>query len=480
MQSNTRPNGVGGAAARLGGEADVPSSPDAEEMLLGGCFVEPEEGVYLVGDKLRPEHFFLSWNATIYKAMLSLGSSTPRRPTTLTFVTEKLRNTGQLAAAGGMSYLTMLAEKTVSAVNMEILAEIIHDKYLRRSLIEAGGAIATMGHDNETDINVLVERAEQRIYIIQDRSVTKGLRHISDVVTTTFTAIESRGMLNKLLGGSSLGVKTGFYDLDALIKALKRKTLTVVGGRPGMGKTGWADSLVLNVSTSQPQGKPPPAIAFFSLEMSVEEQAIRMLSNLSAIDGGYIEEGRLTDPQWVTIGEAISALSQRNIWLSDDADLTISGVRAQSRRLKAAHPDLALIIVDYLQLIKGDHGEKLENRYLHISHVARELKRMSTELDVPVVSLSQLNREVDTRPDKRPQLRDLRESGEIEQAADLILFLYRNGYYYPDCAHPYECEVIVAKQRNGPTGTAKLLFIPELTRFVNMAGSGTMQVYNHG
>jgi len=431
-----------------------PQNIEAEEAILGGILLDPE-AISRVADILRPEAFYLKSHQDAYRAALHLHSH--GQPTDLMNMATYLKDRGLLEKVGGQVWLAQLVERTISAVNVDQYAHLVMDKYTRRRLIQTGGEVAQLGYNTATDLPIVLDKAEQMLFNVTQTRPKQTLTPTSDILTDIFSGIESQS-----LGLAVPGLSCGFYDLDAMTQGFQRSDLIIVAGRPSMGKT----SFVLNIARNVAVGYKQP-IAVFSLEMSKEQLVQRMLSSETSIESGRLRSGRIRQDEWEPLGQAISALSEMPIFIDDTAGVSITEMRSRARRLQSeSGSELGLIVIDYLQLMEGSGGE---NRVQELSKVTRGLKGLARELNVPVIALSQLSRGVESRSEKRPMMSDLRESGSIEQEADLIIMLYRDEYYNQDTPDRGIAEIIITKHRNGPTGTVKLLFEPQFTRFRNLA-----------
>ncbi|QKQ76117.1 replicative DNA helicase [Nostoc sp. TCL240-02] len=428
-----------------------PQNIEAEEAILGGILLDPE-AISRVSDRLLPEAFYISAHKDIYQAAVRLH--TQGKPTDLLSVTSWLTDHEMLTRIGGRNKLATLVDRTVSAVNIDALAGLVMEKYLRRQLIKAGNEIVHLGYETETDLPTVLDQAEQKVFGVTQERPQSSLVHISDTLINNFQDIEDRNQ-----GIALPGIPCGFYDLDAMTSGFQRSDLIIVAGRPSMGKTAFCLNLAHNIAASY---KLP--VAVFSLEMSKEQLTQRLLASEAQIESSYLRTGRLSQTQWEPLSRAIGILSEMPIYIDDTPNITVTQMRSQARRLQAEHGTLGLIVIDYLQLMEGGG----DNRVQELSKITRQLKGLARELSVPVIALSQLSRGVEARTNKRPMLSDLRESGSIEQDADLVIMLYRDEYYSPDTPDRGIAEVIIAKHRNGPTGTAKLLFNPQFTKFQNL------------
>ena len=431
-----------------------PQNIDAEEVILGGILLDPE-ALGRVIELLRPEAFYISAHQEIYRAAIALH--TQGRPTDLMSVTTWLYDHHLLDKVGGQSRLAQLVDRTVSAVNIDQYAQLVMDKYLRRKLIQVGTEVAQLGYDTGSPLEKVLDQSEQKIFSITQVRPQQSLIATADILTSTFSDIESRS-----LGLVLPGISCGFYDLDAMTQGFQRSDLIIAAGRPSMGKT----SFVLNIARNIAAMHKLP-VAVFSLEMSKEQLVYRLLSSEVQIESGRLRAGRINQSEWERLGHGISSLSQLPVFIDDTPNISVTEMRSKARRLQAEQGGaLGLILIDYLQLMEGSGSE---NRVQELSRVTRALKGLARELNVPVIALSQLSRGVESRTNKRPMMSDLRESGSIEQDADLIIMLYRDEYYNPDTPDRGIAEIIITKHRNGPVGTVKLLFEPQFTRFRNLA-----------
>ncbi|MDZ8095234.1 MAG: replicative DNA helicase [Nostoc sp. DedQUE05] len=442
-----------------------PQNIEAEEAILGGILLDPE-AISRVSDRLLPEAFYISAHKDIYQAAVRLH--TQGKPTDLLSVTSWLTDHEMLARIGGRNKLATLVDRTVSAVNIDALAGLVMEKYLRRQLIKAGNEIVHLGYETETELPQVLDRAEQKIFGVTQERPQSGLVHISDTLINNFQDIEERNQ-----GISLPGIPSGFYDLDAMTSGFQRSDLIIVAARPAMGKTSFSMNIAQYIANYEiiikrdniDERKKLP-VCIFSLEMSKEQLTQRLLASEAQIESSYLRTGRLSQTQWEPLSRAIGILSEMPIYIDDTPNITVTQMRSQARRLQAEQGTLGLIVIDYLQLMEGAG----DNRVQELSKITRQLKGLARELSVPVIALSQLSRGVEARTNKRPMLSDLRESGSIEQDADLVIMLYRDEYYSPDTPDRGIAEVIVAKHRNGPTGTIKVLFDPLFTKFKNYAG----------
>lgn len=431
-----------------------PQNIDAEEAILGGILLDPE-AITRVADTLQPEAFYISAHQEIYRTALLLHGQ--GKPTDLTTITAWLLDNDKLDKIGGQSRIAQLVDRLISSANIDQYAHLVTDKYLRRQLIKAGNEIIQLGYEKATPLDEMLDKAEQRIFSLAQERPQSSLSPTAEILTKTFNEIESRS-----LGTAVAGIPCNFYDLDAMTQGFQRSDLIIVAGRPAMGKTSFVLNLARNIAALH---RLP--VCVFSLEMSKEQLVYRMLSSEVSIESGRLRAGRVRQEEWEVLGHAISQLSQFPIYIDDTPNISVTEMRSKARRLQAEYGGkLGLILIDYLQLMEGNS----ENRVQELAKITRALKGMARELQVPVMTLSQLSRGVESRTNKRPMMSDLRESGSIEQDADLIIMLYRDEYYNPDTPDRGIAEVIITKHRNGPVGTVKLLFEPQFTRFRNLAG----------
>jgi replicative DNA helicase len=435
-------------------DRNPPQNLEAEEAILGSLLLDPE-AIGRIADILVPEAFYLTAHREIYRSALLLQGQ--GKPTDLTSMTTWLQDNGQLDKIGGQARLAELVERIVSTANVDQYALLVMDKYLRRQLIQAGNQVIQMGYDTSVVLEQVLDQAEQKIFgITQDRP-QPGPISTAEILTSTFAEIESRSM-----GTAISGIPCNFYDLDAMTQGFQRSDLIIVAARPAMGKT----SIVLNIARNIAVMHKLP-VCIFSLEMSKEQLVYRLLSMEVGIESGRLRSGRVSQQEWEPLGHAISVLSQLPVYIDDTPGMGVTEMRSKTRRLMAEHGgSMGLVVVDYLQLMEGSNSD---NRVQEISKITRSLKGLARELHVPIIALSQLSRGVESRTQKRPMMSDLRESGSIEQDADLVMMIYRDEYYNPDTPDRGITELIIAKHRNGPVGTVKLLFEPQFTRFRNLA-----------
>jgi replicative DNA helicase len=433
-----------------------PHSIEAEQSLLGGLMLD-QRAWDQIADVVTASDLYRADHRLIFGA---IGALVERNlPPDAVTVSEHLQRLGQLEAAGGLPYLARLVEDTPSAANIRAYARIVRDRAMLRQLIEIGGDIAASALATEGQtVEDIVDRAEQRVFEIADRGQRRGSGFVSlkQILPQTIDRLD---MLSHSTSDIT-GISTGFGDMDRMTAGLQRGDLIIIAGRPSMGKT----TLAMNIAENAAIGAGVPT-AVFSMEMSAEQLSFRMIGSIGRVNQSRLRTGKLTDEDWSRIDSAVSMMSNAPIFIDDSGALTPTEVRARARRLKREH-GLGLIVVDYLQLMRV--AGTTENRATEISEISRSLKALGKELDCPVIALSQLNRSVEQRTDKKPVMSDLRESGAIEQDADLIVFIYREEVYEPETPRKGIADIIIAKQRNGPVGEFHLTFLGEFTKFENL------------
>ena len=458
----SEPNPIQGVTERAGYDRQPPFSPEAEASVLGGMLIDGD-AVARVVEFVDDSMFYRESHRRLFRAMIRLFE----RGSVLDVITvsEELKKAGELENAGGLEYLASLLDAVPTAANIEYHGRIVHDKALLRRLIDAAQSIVRDVYEpGERAVDQVLDHAEQRIFRVSDSRDRQGFVWIKEVLWPTFEHIER---LQDTPGGVS-GLATGFADLDRMTTGLQPGDLTIVAGRPSMGKTSW----VLNVAQTAAIENGVP-VAIFSLEMSKEQLVQRFLCAEGRVDGQRLRRGRLEPDEYQRLGRAAGHLNTAPIWIDDSATSNVLEMKAKSRRLKA-EADLGLVVVDYIQLMSG--SMRTDSRVQEVSEISRGLKALARELEVPVIALSQLSRAPEQRTDRRPQLSDLRDSGSIEQDADLVMFLYRPEYYSGPTdkdgnSIEGKAELIMAKQRNGPTGTVELYFHKSYTRFDSVSRS---------
>ena len=432
-----------------------PQSLEAEESVLGGVMLDNTVIDRVIG-MLQPEDFYRGAHRRLFRAMVDLNGRS--EPIDLITLSEALKARGELAEVGGAAYLAELTERVPTAANAVHYAKIVRERSILRGLIEASTEIASRGYQAPDNVDELLDHAERLIFSIQERKVRQAFTKLSEVLVESIKTIERLYEQKQAV----TGVSTGFADLDALTAGLQPSDLIVVAGRPSMGKTAFCLNIAEHAALRTDTG-----VAIFSLEMAKEQLAMRMLCSEARVDLARVRTGHLSDREFPKLAMAAGRLGDAPIYIDDTPALSVLELRAKARRLKRdAAAKLGLVIVDYIQLMRGSEGK--DNREQEISEISRSLKALAKELSVPVVALSQLNRQVENRTPPVPRLADLRESGAIEQDADVICFLYRDEYYNPDDTEKQGvAEVHIAKQRNGPIGKIELTFLKEYTRFEN-------------
>lgn len=434
-----------------------PQSLEAEQAVLGAMLIE-REAISKVAEFLRKEDFYREAHRLIYNAALELFNK--NEAVDLVTITEFLRKDDKLESAGGISYITSLANSVPTAANVVYHAKIVEEKSLLRQLINAATNIAGMGYEASEEVSEILDSAEKMILDVSNRKGGKEFTPIKSIIFDAFDRIQS---LYESKGGLT-GLPTGFKDLDRLTSGLQPSDLILVAARPSMGKTAFVLNIASHVAIREKK-----TVAFFSLEMSKEQLVQRMLCAEAPIDSQRLRVGDLEGKDWQKLVNAADRLSAAGIFIDDTPGITVMEMRSKARRLKIEH-DLQLIIIDYLQLMQGSGKSKnSENRQQEISEISRSLKGLARELGVPVIALSQLSRSVESRQIKKPMLSDLRESGSLEQDADIVAFLYREDYYNPDTEKKNITEVIIAKHRNGPVDTVQLFFHKQFTKFADLA-----------
>ncbi|NYE06183.1 replicative DNA helicase [Bacillus niacini] len=409
----------------------------------------------MASEILIPEDFYRASHQKIFNAMLKLNDE--GKVVDLVTVTEELAAAKLIEDTGGVSYLSELASSVPTAANIEYYARIVEEKSLLRRLIRTATEIASDGYSREDEVEALLSEAEKNILAVAQRKNAGAFHNIKDVLVRTYDNIEQMHQR----AGEITGLETGFIELDRMTAGFQRNDLIIVGARPSVGKTAFALNIAQNVAHKTGEN-----IAIFSLEMGAEQLVMRLLCAEGNIDAQRLRTGSLTDEDWGKLTMAMGSLSNSGIFIDDTPGVRISDIRSKCRRLKQEH-GLGMILIDYLQLILGS-GRTGENRQQEVSEISRSLKQLARELQVPVIALSQLSRGVEQRQDKRPMMSDIRESGSIEQDADIVAFLYRDDYYDKESENKNIIEIIIAKQRNGPTGTVSLAFVKEYNKFVNL------------
>lgn len=433
-----------------------PQNIEAERSTLGSMLLD-KEAILKGVEVLKPEDFYREAHRVVFEVVTHLANK--GEPVDIITVSEELKQRNMLDKIGGIAYLTTLANSVPTAANIEHYARIVEEKSILRAVITAASNILAMGYAGTEEISVILDDAEKQIFQVSQRRNVKGFVSLKNILIETFERIEK---IYESKGGVT-GVSSGFVDLDRMTAGLQPSDLIILAARPSMGKTTFALNIARNVAV---ESKIP--VVVFSMEMSKEQLALKLLCSEAGVDNQRIRTGTLMDNDWPRLSYALGRLSDCNIFIDDTPGLTALELRSRARRIKSEH-GLGLIVIDYLQLMQSSSRNRSENRQQEVSEISRSLKSLAREVSVPVISLSQLSRAVEQRTDKKPFLADLRESGSLEQDADMVAFLYREDYYNPESDKKNITELIIAKQRNGPVGTIELLFQKEFSKFVSLA-----------
>ena len=437
----------------------LPNNIEAEQSVLGACFLS-KYALQKACESLTPDSFYDEKNGKIFAAMSALVEE--KTPIDITTVTGYLKKNNELTEVGGVEYLTEVLNFVPTASNIDYYIKNVEDASILRRLIETATDIASEGYRSDETVNEILDNSEKKILNIVKNRKSSEFRTIKDILQKTQSDLE-RLSEHK---GEVTGLATGWYDVDKLTTGLHPNEFIIIAARPAMGKTVFALNLATHVAMTQDK-----SVALFNLEMSAEQIAMRILSSLGQIDGFKLKTGNLMNNDWKRINEAVSQLSNTNLVMDDTPGITIGEIRAKCRRLASSEKGLALVVIDYLQLISGGKNYGA-NRQQEVSDISRSLKTLAMELQVPVIALSQLSRGVESREDKRPIMSDLRESGSIEQDADIVAFLYRDDYYKKEARNEDNTsivELIVGKHRNGPTATVELLFKKDTSTMLNLS-----------
>jgi replicative DNA helicase len=440
-----------------------PHSIEAESSVLGGLLLD-NSAWDRMGDLLTDNDFYRHEHKLIFSAISALINGS--KPADVITVFEQLQNQGKAEGMGGLGYLNSLAQYVPSSSNIRRYAEIVRERSILRKLVTASDEIATNAFSPQgRAVEKILDEAEQKIFNIGEEGsrMKQGFQSMDTLVVDLMDRVQE--MADN--PNDITGVPTGFYDLDRMTSGLQAGDLVVLAARPSMGKTAFAINIAEHVALNE--GLP---VAVFSMEMGAAQLAVRVVGSIGRIDQGHLRTGKLTDEEWPRLTDAIERLRTVSLHIDETPGLTPSELRANARRLARKCGKLGLIVVDYLQLMSGSSGGDGDNRATELGEISRGLKMLAKELQCPVIALSQLNRGVEQRTDKRPMMSDLRVSGAIEQDADIIMFIYRDDYYNKDSKEPGVAEIIIGKQRNGPTGAVKLTFLKPLTRFESLASSG--------
>jgi replicative DNA helicase len=432
-----------------------PHSIEAEQAVIGAIFLEPE-AMSTASEFLIPQDFYRPSHQRIFQVMMQLSDR--GEPIDLLTVTNALNSSKLLEEVGGVSYLTELADAVPTAANISYYTKIVEEKSVLRRLIRTATDIVTESFNREDEVEDVLSEAEKNILDVSNRQNANAFKNIKDVLIDVYDNIEQLHQNT----GDVTGIPTGFKDLDHITSGFQRNDLIIVAARPSVGKTAFALNVAQNVAIKTDEN-----VAIFSLEMGADQLVSRMLCAEGNIDAQRLRTGNLEAEDWTKLTMAMGSLSNAGIFIDDSPGIRVNEIRSKCRRLKQEH-GLGMILIDYLQLIQGSGASAKENRQQEVSEISRSLKGLARELEVPVIALSQLSRGVEQRQDKRPMMSDLRESGSIEQDADIVGFLYRDDYYDKESEKQNIIEIIIAKQRNGPVGTVELAFVKEYNKFVDL------------
>jgi replicative DNA helicase len=440
-----------------------PNNLEAEQAVLG-CMLLDSDVIRTVMDVLKSDDFYRESHREIFESITDLVETS--QPVDIITVSERLKHRGSLEKVGGLEYLTDISSLVPTTANAGHYTRIVEEKSLLRKLIKTSAEIVNMGYEAEEEVEYVMDRAEKAIYDIMEKRSTRGFTHIKDVLLDTFNRLEE--LYNSK--GYITGIPTGFTDLDYKLAGLQNSDLILIAARPGMGKT----AMALNIAQHAAVHSKVP-VAIFNLEMSKEQVVNRLLCSEVMVNSHKMRTGKLEDEDWQKIARALGPLSEAPIYIDDTATVSVMDIRSKCRKLKM-EKNLGLIVIDYLQLMQGRGNAA--NRQQEVSDISRALKILAKEINVPVETMSQLSRGPEARTDHRPMLSDLRESGAIEQDADIVMFLYRDDYYNKDTEKKNIAEVIIAKHRNGSTGTIELRWFGEYTKFANLKKDGHNQTGN--
>ena len=429
----------------------IPHNIEAEEAVLGSLLIDPE-ALFRVSPFLKGEDFYIQKNVWIYEAIFTLHER--REPIDFVTLCDELERQEQLAEIGGAAYITRLINAVPSAIHVEAYGHIVEQAAIRRRLISAASQIAQLSYQEAEDIDQTIDQAEQALFNVSQRRITRDLAPIQEIIRRYYDRIEYLYAHQ----GEPLGVPTGFVDIDRLLGGLQRSDFILIAARPSVGKTSLCLSIARNAARHGQH------VAIFSLEMSGEQVVQRIVATETGIDSQRLRLGDLREEEWPLFVQATGKLSDLPLFVDDTPSISALQLRTKARRLHAEH-GLDLIIVDYLQLMTGD--VRSENRVQEVSYISRALKGLARELDLPLVAASQLSRAVEQRSDKRPVLADLRESGSLEQDADVVMFIYRDELYHPETEKQHIADILVRKHRNGPTGVVQLFFREHLAQFLD-------------
>lgn len=431
-----------------------PNDIEAEQAVIGSMLTD-KDAVSAAIETLKEEDFYREDNKTIYSAILNIYNRS--EPIDIITLKSELSSMGKLEAVGGLEYIAALPDKVPTTANVDQYIKIVEEKSTLRNLIKTANELITLGYDPTQEVESIIDSAEKKIFEVMQKKNQKGYSSIKDVLVDTFTQLEQLYNQKQHI----TGVPTGFVDLDYKTAGLHNSDLILIAARPAMGKTAFA----LNIATNAAVRAHVP-VALFSLEMSKEQLVNRILSSEAMVDSNKVRTGTIDDDDWTKLACASGELSESQIYIDDTPGISIMEIRAKCRKLKL-EKNIGLVVIDYLQLVQGSN-KRGGSREQEISEISRSLKILAKEINVPVIALSQLSRAAEQRPDHRPMLSDLRESGAIEQDADIVMFLYRDDYYNEDSEKKNIAEVILAKHRSGSTGTVELLWLSNYTKFANI------------
>ena len=431
-----------------------PHDTEAEQAIIGSMLTD-KDAVIAAVEVLQEQDFYREDNKIIYSAILNLYNRA--EPIDIITLKSELKSMGKFEAVGGLEYIVQLPDKVPTTSNVEQYIKIVEEKSMLRALIKTADELITLGYDPTQEVEQVIDIAEKKIFQVMQKKNQKGYSSIKDILVDTFTQLEQ--LYNQK--ESITGVPTGFVDLDYRTSGLHNSDLILVAARPAMGKSAFA----LNIATNAAVRAKVP-VAIFSLEMSKEQMTNRILCSEAMVDSAKVRTGKIDDDEWAKLAATSGELSEAGIYIDDTPGISIMEIRAKCRKMKL-EKNIGLVVIDYLQLVQGSN-KKGGSREQEIAEISRSLKILAKEIDVPVIALSQLSRAPEQRIDHRPMLSDLRESGSIEQDADIVMFLYRDDYYNEDTEKKNIAEVIIAKHRSGATGTVELLWLANYTKFANI------------
>lgn len=432
-----------------------PSDIEAEQAVLGSMLTDKDAVVSAI-EILKPEDFYREDNKAIYGAILNLYNKA--EPVDIITLKAELISIGKFDVVGGLEYLASLPDMAPTSANIEKYIKIVEEKAMLRNLIGTANEIIALGYDPTEDVEMIMDEAEKKIFNVMQQKNQKGYASIKDILVDTFAGLEKLYNQKQHI----TGVPTGFSDLDYKTAGLHESDLVLIAARPAMGKSAFALNIATNAAVRAGAG-----VVIFSLEMSKEQMVNRILCSEAMVDSNKVRTGKIDDEDWMKLAGALGPLSEAGIYIDDTPGISVMEIRAKCRKLKL-EKNIGLVVIDYLQLVQGSSSKRAGSREQEISEISRSLKILAKEINVPVIALSQLSRAPEQRPDHRPMLSDLRESGAIEQDADIVMFLYRDDYYNEDSEKKNIAEVIIAKHRGGSTGTVELLWLGNYTKFANI------------